>query len=191
MGFLETQNLTARLFSDERLRRSFLENAEKIGAKNGLTAQEVTILKQTVNKDFEFFAESLFYKRLQEVEKLLPLTRKIFEKKEFENRFREFSQDFQPQSIKKHFEDAIKFVEFLTKQKVEFLWIQDLAKFEQGRLVFNGYEKTFVYRQFNHSIYEILRIAEADSDKLDAMPKTKKSFAVWYRIGKKARHFYW
>ncbi len=194
MSLIEQQNFTARLFLDGSLRRIFLENAEKIGAENGLNGEEIEIIKQTLNRDFEFFADSLFFKRLNEVEKLLPLTRKVLGKKEFEKLFRAFAQKFTPQSIKKHLEDSIEFVDFLRSENtLEALWLNDLARFEQARLVFNGGGKHFVLRKFRHDIRLIFKELEKFDNSAEIKFPKRTTFAVWFRLGKngKSRHWVW
>src|SRR5215212_4518525 len=137
MSLLDVQNLLARIFTDEDLRLQFLLEPEKIGIENNLSAAEIEQIKQILPEQINFFADSLVYKRLREVEKLLPLTRKILEK-EFGKYFREFANQFQPQAIKKHLEDAIEFGGFLQSKRIEPVWAKDLAKLVRARLSFNN-----------------------------------------------------
>ena len=182
------QNLLARIFTDEDLRLRFLLDPEKTGAENNLNAAEIEQIKQILPAQINFFADSLFYKRLHEVQKLLPLTRKVLNE-DFEKYFREFANQFLPQTIKKHLEDAVGFGGFLQSKEIKPLWIKDLAKLERSRLAFNNSEKRFLLKRFDFDIREILKEisregAQAQSD----FPK-RKTFAVWLRAGKRTKHF--
>ncbi|MGI8641657.1 MAG: hypothetical protein ACR2MG_17145 [Pyrinomonadaceae bacterium] len=184
MSLLETQNFLAKVFTDEILRGKFLSEPLKIGKENDLSETEIEQIRQLLPEQIKFFADSLLYKRLHEVEKFLPLTRKMLDK-DFEIYFREFANQFLPKTIKRHLEDAIKFCDFL--QARENGWLKDLIIFEQARLIFNGYGKRFLLRVFQYNIKEICRRdAKAQSD----FPK-RKTFAVWLKIGRRNRHFIW
>ncbi len=184
MGLLEQQNLLARLYTDENFRREFLSAPEKIGKENFLNETEISDIKQILPGEINAFADSLFYKRLREVERLLPLTRK-FAGEKFESLFREFSREFNPKSVKKHLKDAIEFSGFLQKRNLDILWIKDLAKFEQAKLEFSGFGKNFVIKSFDFDLREIFSTEYEMEIKL----KKRKTFAVWLRIGKKIKHF--
>jgi hypothetical protein len=185
MSLLEQQNFLARLYTDENLRRAFLSSPEEIGKENNLDEKEIAELAAVLLGELNFFADSLFWKRLREVEKMLPLTRR-FSAERFEKHFREFSQNYQPNSIKKHLEDAIEFVNFINKGEKEDIWIKDLARFEQAKLEFNGYGKNFVFRVFDFDVKEIHR---RDAETQNFELKRKKTFALWLRIGKRVKHF--
>jgi|SRR5215213_542430 len=188
MSLQDVQNLLARIFTDEDLRLRFLAEPEKTGAENNLSDAEIIQIKQLLPEQINFFADSLFYKRLREVEKFLPLTRKVLNK-DFEKYFREFANQFQPQTIKKHLADAIEFAEFLQPKKIEPVWAKDLARFEQTRLSFNNSEKRFLLKRFDFDIREILKeISRAGAKARSDFPK-RKTFAVWLRIGARAKHF--
>lgn len=178
MSLLEQQNFMARLFTDEDLRREFLKKPENTAQKNNLDENDIAQLKEILPTELNFFAGSLFHKRLHEVEKLLPLTQESLEK-EFQNYFREFSKDFQPKTVKKHLEDAIEFADFLSKKTFEKDWLKDLIIYEQARLKFNGYHKRFILKSFKFNVREFK----------NENPLKRKTFAVWLRIGKIVRHF--
>ncbi len=184
MSLLDQQNLLAKLYTDENFRREFLSEPEKIGRENFLNEKEISDIKEILPGEINAFADSLFYKRLREAERLLPLTRKILEDS-FENYFREFSSVFNPKSVKKHLEDAFEFSAFLQKKDFETLWINDLAKFEQAKLEFSGFGKNFVVKSFDFDIRGIFLIKNETKIEL----KKRKTFAVWLRIGKKIKHF--
>jgi hypothetical protein len=186
MSLLQQQNFLARLYTDENLRQRFLSEPEKIGSENDLTESEIAGLSAIIPEELNFFADSLRWKRLREVEKILPLTRKTLSEN-FEKYFREFSQSYNPTSVKKHLEDAIEFCSFLQNRKIEPVWAKDLAKFEQARLIFNSKAKDFLFRKFDFDVREISREgAKAQSE----FPK-RRTFAVWIRMGNKSKHFVW
>lgn len=173
MALIEQQNFLARIFTDESLRLSFWENPDQIGAENGLTTEEIIEFKQIIADDLNFFANSLFHKRLHEVEKILPLTKRALDT-EFTKLFRDFSNNFQPNSIKKHLEDAIEFCKNLQFQQITPSYIKDTAKFEQTRLEFFSQEKKFSICLLRHDVFS---------------NKKKIGCAIWLRIGKNIRHF--
>lgn len=178
MSLQEQQNFLARLYTDTELRRDFLSAPEKIGIENHLTVIEIKELAAILPEELNFFAETLYWKRLREVEKLLPLT-KEFLKEDFANFFRTFSENFNPQSLKKHLEDAIGFCDFLHKAEVSEI-IKDIAKFERTKIEFFGYGKYFAFCRINHKIEEICRKGENEQ---------KKSNYLWLKIGNKIKHY--
>lgn len=111
MSLLQQQNFLARLYTDEKLRRDFLSEPEKTGRENNLNECEIADLKAVLPDEMSFFADSLFWKRLREAERFLPLT-KDFLGENFTKLSKIFSQNFNPQSIKKHLEDAFEFCGF-------------------------------------------------------------------------------
>lgn len=178
MSLLDVQNFLARIYTDEVLRRQFSSAPEKVGTENNLTEKEVAELIGILPDEINFFADSLRWKRLREVEKLLPLTKKVLAA-DFESHFREFANQFTPESIKKHLEDAIRFAAFL--QEAEKNWKRDVARFESAKLEFYAGGKRFVFKIFDYDVKEISRrVAE-----LPLNFEKRKTFAVWLRIGKR------
>jgi hypothetical protein len=192
MSLLEQQKILARLYTDENLRERFFSEPEKTGAENNLTATEIEGIKSILPAEIRFFADSLFYKRLREVEKLLPLTRQVLSS-DFETHFRRFASEFLPDSIKKHLDDAIKFCAFLRLQNLEPLCLVDLIRFEQAKLKFIGYQKQFVGRRFQFDVREILEEVSRKGRKTQSFSQIgkRRTVAVWFRLGNKSRHFVW
>ena len=184
MSLVETQNFLARIYTDENLRREFLSAPERTGRENNLSEKEIAELTEVLPAELNSFAESLFYKRLREVEKLLPLTKQVLAE-DFEIYFREFAGGFLPVTVKKHLADAIQFAEFL--QDREKNWKKDLAKYEQAKLEFNNSSKNFIFKVFVYDIKEVFR----KGAKMQSEFKRKKTFAIWLRIGKLAWQFIW
>lgn len=180
MSLHEVQNFLARIYTDENLRRDFVESPQTIGKINNLSETEIAELAEILPAELESFAKSLFYKRLREAEKFLPATRKILGK-EFEFLFREFAPTFNPQSVKKHFEDAVKFAEFLQTKKIELNYAKDIARFERAKLKFYGSNKSFVFEVFD---YDVKRISGIDLFAPNEI-RRRKTAAFWLRIGKR------
>ena len=184
MSLLEQQNFLARLYTDEKLRSEFLSAPEKIGLENDLEKEEIADLIAVVPEELAFFSDSLVWKRLREVEKFLPLT-KEFAGEEFAKLFKEFSENYNPQSVKKHLEDAFEFCAFLDENESVSLFLRDIARFEQAKLEFFGYGKRFVIRKFNVDLREI---SSKGVTAQSYFPK-RKTFAVWLRIGNKTKFY--
>lgn len=173
MGLLEQQNFMARIFTDESLRQSFWENPEKIGQANGLSEIEIAQFKEIIPENLNFFAESLFHKRLHEVEKLLPLTKRVLGD-EFSKIFQKFAKKFQPTTVKKHLEDAIEFCQHLQSLQLAPIGAKDTAKFEQTRHKFFSQNKYLAFCILRYDVFNL---------------KKKLGLAVWYRIGNQSHHF--
>lgn len=193
MSLLEMQNFLARVFTDAPLRRAFLEQPEKVGFENNLSRAEIEKIKQILPEQINHFSDSLVWKRLREVEKLLPVTSQALGK-DFEKHFQDFSARFPPpQSIKKHLDDALAFADFLQTMDIQPVWTKSAAKFERARLEFNfSPRRRFLFERFEYDVREIFKAlhdvrATARAQNL-SFPK-RKTFAVWFRFGGKARSF--
>lgn len=183
MSLLEQQNFLARLYTEEDLRREFAREPEKIGREHRLNERELAELAELLPEELNFFAETLFWKRLREVEKLLPLTRRILGR-DFAGHFRAFAAGYNPQSIKKHLEDAYEFGGFLLNRPISEA-ARETAKFELAKLKFFGFRKTLVVCRLKFSIGEL----SAGSPQTPVAGGRKLNFAVWIRVGKQIRHF--
>ncbi len=183
MSLLEQQNVLAKIYTDETFRSEFLSEPEQIGLQNGLTKEESVEISRIMPAELKFFADSLFYKRLNEVAKLLPLTQKSIGKRQFETSFNQFSQSFKPKSVKKHLEDAFQFNKFLSKQTFKKDWILEIISLERAKLLFYGYGKLFVFRVFR---YNLANLKEPEDVKRSYWKLL--TFAVWIRFGSKTWH---
>ena len=180
MSLQRQQDFLARLFTDENLRRNFLSDPDRTGLENGLTENESADLRLVLPEQLDFFADSLFWKRLREAEKFLPLTRKLL-KERFSELFREFARNYNPASVKKHLEDAAEFCRYLQNAEIEPVYIKDAARFELGKLEFFGYGKRFVCKKLN---YDISQITDGETG-----IKKKTSYFLWISLGGKIKHF--
>lgn len=185
MSLFEQQNFLARLYTDGQLRRDFTSEPLKIGNENNLTEIEIREISSIFHEEINFFAESLFRKRLGEAEKLLPLTKKVLNG-DFETLFREFSQNYQPHSLKKHLEDTTGFCRFLRKIDSVTPIAKDCAKFEAAKLRFFGCGERFAFCRLKIDVEEIFR-EDAKAQRFDSKKKTK--YAVWIRFGKRHKYY--
>ncbi|HEX8288198.1 MAG TPA: hypothetical protein VF556_09385 [Pyrinomonadaceae bacterium] len=186
MSLLEQQNFLAKIYTDEQFRRAFLSEPEKTGKENSLNENEIAEIFAVLPEEIGFFAESLFRKRLREVEKLLPLTREITGA-DFTPLFREFARIYNPQTVKKHLEDAIAFCDFLRENNLVTETSKNVAKYEQTKLNFYGYEKRFAHCFLSGDVREIFHRNEKNSK---AILKKKMKLAIWLRSGNTVRHFF-
>jgi hypothetical protein len=182
MSLRQQQNFLAKLYTDENLRRAFFIEPEKIGAENGLSAKEIEELAAVLPDELNFFAESLFWKRLRAVKKFLPLTSRVLGE-DFETEFREFSHGFNPRTIKKHLEDALGFCEFLLKKDVSRA-AKSAARHEKTRLEFFNFGKKFAVCRLD---FELVTLQKGENPVSGFKRKTK--FAVWIRVGNQIKHF--
>jgi hypothetical protein len=179
MGLAEIQIALARFYTDAELRKHFLEDSKSVGRELNLSDDEIEQLSAISSEELSFFADSLVWKRLNEVEKLLPLSRKVL-KEEFIDLFHFFAPTYNPTTIKKHLEDAIAFCEYL-KKEVKTDWIVDLIRFEKTRLEFNGLEKRLMIAHFNYDLRDTIEKNETIKP-----PHKRTWIGVWLRLTKKS-----
>ncbi len=151
MSLQHQQDLIARLFTDEKLRNDFSSDAASVGTAFGLDRFETDELKAIVPAELKFFADSLFWKRRNEVEKLLPLTR-IKLGDEFNACFHRFASCFVPVSNRKHLEDAYVFCGFLATEDVGET-ASEAARYEQAKIEFFLYGKRIVFRRIRYGLF--------------------------------------
>lgn len=182
MGLLEQQNFLARIYTDETLRRSFIADPASCGGDNDLSENDIRDLQSIIAAEIESFAETLYFKRLHEVERMLFLTARELGP-EFRKLFKIFSNDFIPNAVRKHLQDALEFAEFLRSEEEIQPWIKDLAKFERSRLEFHNCERRFVILHLKYDLRNRL------TEPMAREPVRRRTFAVWLRAGKRNFHF--
>lgn len=186
MGLKEQQDLLARLYTDPEIRSEFTAEPERIGDEFELTESEITDLSALAESEVEWFADSLFWKRFREVEKLLPTSSSAIGK-DLEPYFREFSSEFNPTSVKKHLEDALEFSRWLLKGGKLSPVAADVLKFESTRLRHNAEGDTLSICTLAHDVRPIFDFGRPGSEN---EIQTRRSFAIWARIGRKTRFFF-
>ncbi|MBS1797757.1 MAG: hypothetical protein JSS81_28300 [Acidobacteria bacterium] len=186
MSLRHQQDLLARLYTDAEFRAKFLSDPQAGGREYELSAAETDEIATIVPEELEFFSETLFWKRLRETEKLLPLTKKALAD-EFSGYFRRFSGKFQPKTVKKHLEDAVAFCGYLRKSAGPDDLTKDLAGYERARLVFFGSGRRIIVRRLR---FDLRRLPEIGRNPFSAenFPR-RQTIAVWLRTGGKTRHF--
>ena len=161
MDLRARQDLLARLFTDPDFRRAHDKHESEF------SVEEVN--------DVERFAESLFRKRLHEVEKLIPITRQALVGS-LESEFRSFYPTFDPKTIKRHLEEAIAFCRYLQRQPSIPEEARHAANFEAAKLTFYGYERSFA-------------LCRPSPRSIAGESRRRISFTLWIRLGKHVRYF--
>jgi hypothetical protein len=175
MGLLEQQNFLARLYTDEAFRGKFLSKPDSIGQQFHLLPSEINEITEIIPNELSFFSDSLIWKRLREVEKMLPLTAKALGN-DLESKFREFSSRFNPLSVKKHVEDALAFCEWLNCTSPISDMVRDMARFEHTKLGFHTKRWYFAFCFLEH-----------DPQNPESRKGSRRRLAVWLRLGTKVR----
>ncbi len=160
MTLRSQQDLLARLYTDPELRARFLEDPQRVGASSGLTNAESNELAAVSAEELNYFSNSLFRKRLHEVERILPQSREVLGD-EFTNHFREFSRGFVPNSVKKHLDDAFEFTGFLLANLTDDS-IRNAVRRERVNLAFYGYRRAFVFKPTGGRPWLFLRIGRRE-----------------------------
>lgn len=176
MSLLEQQSALARLLTDPEFRQRFLAEPDRAGRELGLNEGESEDVASVA--ELESFADSLIWKRLREVEKILPITSQAAGD-EFRLHFFRFAPAFNPQTVRKHYEDAIAFSRFIEAQDLPGP-VRDAARLERTRAAFFAEGRIL---SCCLSRYDLAAGGEG--------PKLRKraAIAVWLRLGKGFRHF--
>lgn len=180
MGLLEQQNLLARLYTDAQLRDGFLENPDPTAAQLGLNKEEAAAIIAILPDEVTFFSRSLVNKRLREVEKLLPLCRKILGE-DFARLFEEFAHTHNLKSIRKHLEDAIGFADWLINREGVAPMVRDAARFESTRHRFVSSGRFFSYCLLAHDVRRDLNAKT---------PSSRRTLVVWFRLGGRVFNYF-
>jgi hypothetical protein len=185
VSLLEQQNVLARLLTDPDFRARFLADPDSVRREHGLKRSEIEDILAVASSDLDVFAESLVWKRLREAEKLLPITKRV-SGDEFRKGFLEYAPTFNPRSIKKHYEDAVRFSQFLEGQNTSEPAC-DAARFERTRLIFFNEGKLFAYCRSRYDLEKKENSARPDHE---VARRKRMAIAVWLRIGKRIFHFF-
>ena len=186
MSLFQQQNFLAKLYTDENLRSAFFSEPEKIGKEFFLNESEITEISEMLREEISFFSESLIVKRFREAEKFLPLVR-ISAGDDFQRLFREFAQLYNPQTVKKHLEDALEFCVFLQKHTSVSEISKNAAKYERAKLKFYN-DKSPIAICFLR--FDVRKINNQTALTNGSDEKRKTKIAVWLRFGNKVKHFF-
>jgi hypothetical protein len=186
MGLAELQTALARLYTDEAWRAEFFRDPARAGATAGLTPAETQQLAALPARDVDFFARTLHDKRLNEIRKLLPHTRRAFGT-QFDAAFRAFAPTFRPDGTKKHRDDALAFAAYLHKHSADApAWAADALRYEAARLAALQPGRRFIVRRLRHALKPMLAGASES-------PSACQNIAVWLRLTRAGplRHWLW
>lgn len=167
MSLREQQHFLARLYTDPAFREEFNTKPQEVGIEFGLTETEVIELAQLARHEVKRFSDSLIWKRLQEVEKMLPATRQLMGDS-FGKAFFDFAPGFNPQGIKKHYVDAVEFCTVLAANNSFPKDVRRAATFESTRLSFFNQDRTFAMCRSRNGVLGL---------------------AVWLRVAGRVFHF--
>jgi hypothetical protein len=103
------------LYTNSIFRNEFIADKKSFYHNHAFSPETITFLEALSIPQLTFFAEGLLKKRMHEVRSLLPLSVKLM-RKTFTELFLKFSDQYTPNGIHKHQEDAIQFVEYVLGQ---------------------------------------------------------------------------
>jgi hypothetical protein len=155
MSLLEQQNLLARLYVDENLRRVFLSDPSGTAVKFGLSATETEDLRRVLPDELASFAESLTRKRMREVEKMLPLTRRTLEA-DFELLFLRYVEATPESQKMSRLDDVLSLCRYISHKTTGSK--KETAEFERARIEFNSGRRNFVFKHFNGKYHIFLKL---------------------------------
>lgn len=178
MGLAQMQRALARLYTKGGLRDQFLADPPGVGATLGLTPAETAQIAEAA-RQVEFFAHSLHHKRLGEVSKLLPLTRRALGSA-FAAHFLRFADTYVPSGIKKHQADALAFVAHLEQLPLDQVWMTDLARYEATWLNLADPTRRVVVRRLAYHPGQVRQALEADATDVALAPCF--TLALWVRL---------
>lgn len=187
MGLAEVQKTLAQLYTDSELRERFFNDPLKTGRELGLSAEETQRLAQLSAGEVKQFADTLTGKRLLNVCKLLPFTRRVL-KDDFDSRFRRFAAEHKQESSEHYFSDAERFSlhldECLRREGCADAWVLDLLRFERARVLVGSSRRLIVVRYFRHDIRQLVSSVARRED-VTAVVR-RPSVAVWWRTNRRA-----
>jgi hypothetical protein len=157
MSLLEQQNLLARLYTDEPVRRAFLSDPAGTAAQFGLSNIEIEDIELMLPDEITGFAESLMRKRMREVEKMLPLTRKAL-KTDFEPCFMAYSEAARGSNEIRRLDDVLAFCAYLSREATGS--IKETAEFERARIEFNLGRRSLVFKRFDGKYHILIKLGQ-------------------------------
>lgn len=183
MGLKEQQDILARLYTDPAFADEFFSDPISAAREHSLSKDEADSIAASAGEEIRLFAGSLIAKRLREVEKLLPFSRKILGEG-FVDLFGRHAALFNPASVKKHLEDAIEFSEFANKDASTDRLAQDVIAFEIAKLKHFATGRRLTVCSLRHDIRPILDGRAAH------LARKRRTLAIWLRIKEKQRFFF-
>ena len=181
MGLLEQQNILARLYTDGPFRESFFADPSRVGREGRLSVREISETHE-IRDEVAIFADALLWKRLREVEKLLPLTKAAAEN-DFQPKFRKFASTYNPKSTRTHLDDAVAFCGTFRKDPTAGDVLRDAAAYEAAKMRFFAFERRLTYCFIKYDF----RAFPWHPENLPV--RTRRRIAIWLRWRGRPRHF--
>jgi hypothetical protein len=186
MVLARVQQALAKIYTNTEAKEIFFSNSHSVGKELGLNQQEIQQLNELSRQQVDLFAISLKRKRLGEIRKLLPLTYKCLGK-DFSQLFWGYSETFIPKELKKHRQDAIKFVDFL-ESKIDRNWIIDVLRYERSWLKMTASDRRFHGCAFNYAIAPLIESLQKSEN--EPITIERFTFAIWFRLFSQNKLYY-
>ncbi|MBI4853347.1 MAG: hypothetical protein HY819_16260 [Acidobacteria bacterium] len=186
MGLTEVQKTLALLYTNRELREKFLSNPQEIAKDFSLTPVDIEHLTALSAFHLDEFANSLQYKRLGEVIKVLSLTEKSL-KSEFSDLFLEFTNNYLPSGVKKHRDDALAFTKFIMSKKNIPDWCKEIAEYEATRIELGEANKLLVIKVFRYPLKQIIQ-ALFQNEEINI--RKKRTLAIWLKLPSQTKWYH-
>lgn len=181
MSLAQTQSALARLYTDAALRERFFADPVSTAATLGLTTETAEQLARMSAAELTSFAHSLRAKRLNDLGKMLPLTRDALGQR-FGELFSHYSAAPAPPGERKIQQDALSFANFLTRalelDGAPATFLLDLVRFEAACLAAAQPSPCLLARRLRHGVPELLE---------GTMDEPRPTLAVWLRLSERGR----
>jgi hypothetical protein len=182
MDLKTTQQLLARLYTDESLRKTFFSEPMVVATEFGITDDETRQLAHLSRRQVEGFARSLERKRLQELRRALPETCQVLGTR-LEELFGRHAAAYQPSGLYRHAADALAFATFLAQTPSDIPEaISELARYESTWLRFRLRKTWPLIALFRIDPRAVSRTVR------DHSPRPRFTIACWFRIAGRVRH---
>lgn len=186
MGLAQQQRVLARLYTDTSVRERFFAQPQEKGEALGLSPDEAKWLALVSAVEVNFFAASLKRKRLNEVSKLVPLTRCMLGSR-FAAFFMQYADTQAPKGSKNHRSDVIAFSSFIENlaliDELDPPWAADLIRYEAAWQTANDPRRRWAMRWFRYPISKIVRsLAQGNGMPLSRVQPT---IALWFRLSRR------
>jgi hypothetical protein len=190
MGLAEVQVALARLYTDAAWREQFFAGPLRVGCAAGLTPEEATQLARMRAADVNFFALTLHSKRLHEIHKLLPLSRRALGPG-CDDSFRAYAETYQPDGPKKHRDDALMFARYLAANLPPDApaYAPDVLRYETTQLLAGQPARFFRVCRFRYALKPLLHSLAMPDASPQAIPG--RHLAVWLRLTPNAPLRHW
>ena len=178
MELARQQWLLARLYTQAALRQRFFRDPDAVLRELGFPPENASPWTGSLREEVQSFARSLQRKRLQDTEKILPITRRLLGEA-FVPCFLEYAEGPRPTGPSAGLEEAVAFAEFL--QRADPVrhglspWKLDLVRYEAAQRRALGVR--FMLRHFRYPVHRW------PPGPIDApSPLRRPVWVVWFRL---------